>query len=642
MLAALSDEGLDAEECLAGAADVLVVEAGSVLFRHPLLRATTWQRASRSERLSAHAGLAAVLPDGAARTWHRAEAAAGPDGALAADLALVAESDRDRTGFAAASRAMERAAQLAPDAARRHDWLAVATEDALLAGDTARARRLASTVLASEAGPAARARVLLALGLLEQAHGTLLASRDLFERVALVAQGRLLMRALTEVFTSCHLLDDTPGMVAAAERAVAAAESGDPEQEMLAACLEGASLVVQGRPDLGFPVLHRAIELLEAEPSLRDDPRHLPVSALIPRFLMDPSAALPYAERRIARAREVGALGALAVTLPVFAMGLAWMGDHVRAHAWAGEAVELLEALDLRGDVGTASEVAALEDAHRGRHDEAGRHLDRVRRIVASNGFDARPPHLARVEATCALCAGDLETVVELLEDQIDRFDGVGAFLEPLGVTPDLVEAYLGLGREDDARALVTRFRSAQADPPLPQVAAMVARCEALISSDVGTAVEHFERALELHDHRTDRLDAARTRLMLGMRLRRAGRRVDARVHLEAARREFSAMDLTLWAQRARAELAATGERVPVREGTGEPLTSQETRVALLVARGQTNREVAAALFLSPKTVEHHLGAVLRKRGLRSRTELAHSLAADALGAHPASEAGVT
>ena len=104
---------------------------------------------------------------------------------------------------------------------------------------------------------------------------------------------------------------------------------------------------------------------------------------------------------------------------------------------------------------------------------------------------------------------------------------------------------------------------------------------------------------------------------------------MDARMQLEAARREFVAMDLTFWAERAAQELAGTGERVHARDATREPLTSQETRVALLVAQGLKNREVAAALFLSPKTVEHHLGAVLRKRGLRSRTELARALAVD-------------
>lgn len=91
-------------------------------------------------------------------------------------------------------------------------------------------------------------------------------------------------------------------------------------------------------------------------------------------------------------------------------------------------------------------------------------------------------------------------------------------------------------------------------------------------------------------------------------------------------------MDLTLWAQRATDELAGTGERARQRDGSAEPLTSQETRVALLVAQGMTNREVAAALFLSPKTVEHHLGAVLRKRGLRSRTELARAVAGQPAG----------
>jgi DNA-binding CsgD family transcriptional regulator len=625
VLAALAAEGLDAEKCLAGATDVLALEGTTLAFRHPLLRTATWQRASWSERLSAHARLAQVLPHGTARTWQRAHAAIGPESGLAADLAAVAEADRTRQGFAAASRAMERAARLAPEPDQRHTWLAVATDDALLAGDTARARRLASEVLASDAGPASKAQVLLALGLLEQAHGTLVASRDLLERASQAAEGRLLVRTLAELLGTCHLLDDTDGMVSAAYRAAAAADPHDPEQAMLAAYAEGAALVVQGRPDLGFALLRRAIELLETRPSLRDDPRHLVVSALIPRYLMDPRSALPYAERRIARAREAGALGALAMALSVYAMGLAWMGDHVRAHAWAGEAVELLESLDLRVDVGTASEVAALEDAYRGRHEEAQRHLERARRVVAANGFDPMPPHLARVVATCALCAGDLETVTEVLEDQIARFEGVGAFLEPLGVAPDLVEAYLVLGRDTDARELTARFRAAQPDPALPQVAAMVARCEGLVATDPAVAVALLERAVALHPPGADRLQSARTRLLLGMRLRRAGRRVDARAHLDAARREFTAMDLTLWVERARAELVATGERPRARTGSAEPLTSQETRVALLVARGLTNREVAAALFLSPKTVEHHLGAVLRKRGLRSRTELARA-----------------
>jgi DNA-binding NarL/FixJ family response regulator len=207
----------------------------------------------------------------------------------------------------------------------------------------------------------------------------------------------------------------------------------------------------------------------------------------------------------------------------------------------------------------------------------------------------------------------------------------VGRALEPLGVAPDLVEAYLGLGRDADARDLAARFAAAQAPRPWPHVAAMVARCQALVADDPDEAVAAFDRSLTLHAAGVDRLEAARTRLLYGMRLRRAGRRVAAREQLHAARRDFLAMDLTVWAQRAADELAGTGERA-VRSRAGsirQALTSQETRVALLVAQGMTNREVAASLFLSPKTVEHHLGAVLRKRGLRSRTELAVAMAGE-------------
>ena len=629
VVAALAAEGLDSARCLAESGEVLVAQGGVLTFRHPMLRSATWERAPVSERLSAHGSLAAVIPDRAARAWHRAEATAGHDAALADELAAVADVDRSRRGYAAASRAMERAARLTPDPMLRGDWLAAATEDAYVAGDADRARRLAAEVIGSDVSAEPRARVLLALGLLEWSHGPFARARELFEQAAGLATGRLLVRTLCELFHTCHLLDDTEGMTAAADRASVVADRNDPEQAMLAAYLSGAARVNEGRPDLGVPLVHKAIELLESDPVLRDDPRHLMVSLLCARWLMDPISAEDYAERRINRAREAGALGVLAVALPLFSAGLAWMGDHVRAHAFVGEAVELLEALDIAGDPGAAYEAAAIESACRGLHDDARRLLDRARINVVINGFDPMPPHLARAVALCALCRGDLTEVVDVLEDQVVRFNGVGDYLEPLGVAPLLVEAYLGLGRDGDARELTARFAAAQPDQPIPAVAAMVARCQGLVATDLDDASRAFERSLASHEAQPDRLEVARTRLLHGMRLRRGGRRVDARTQLEAARREFVAMDLTFWAERAAHELAGTGERVHTRGATREPLTSQETRVALLVAQGLKNREVAAALFLSPKTVEHHLGAVLRKRGLRSRTELARALAVD-------------
>lgn len=629
VLQAVAAEGHDPEACLAGAAGLMAVDAGTLSFRHPLIRSATWERATAAERRSAHQSLARVVQDGAARTWHRAEATPGYDEALADELAAVAEVGRSRLGFAAAAAAMERAARLTADPGRRHEWLAAATEDAYVAGDSGLARRLAGEVLGADAAAEARARVLVALGLLEQHYGTLANSRERLKRAAELATGRLLMRALYELTHVCHALDDLSGVVAAADRAAMVADRGDPEQAMLADYLPGAARVIEGRPDVGAPLLKQAVELLESDPGLRDDPRHLAVSLFCAFWLRDSVVAVGYAERRIDRARELGALGVLAFGLSVYSGGLAWAGYHVRAYAVAGEAVELFDTLGYAADPGVACEVLAVEQAARGMHEDAERMLARARRFASIHDFDPMPPHLGRAVAFCAFCRGDLDQVVRILEDQIARFGGVGVLLEPLGVAPLLIESYLGLGRDEDGRRLAQRFAAAQADPEQPYVAAMIARCHALVASDLDEAIAAFDRSLGFHALLPDSFETARTRLLYGMRLRRDGRRVDARELLEAARDAFLAQDLTLWAERAAQELAGTGQRARSRSTTQEPLTSQETRVALLVAQGLTNREVAAALFLSPKTVEHHVGAVLRKRGLRSRTELARALAVD-------------
>jgi DNA-binding NarL/FixJ family response regulator len=179
------------------------------------------------------------------------------------------------------------------------------------------------------------------------------------------------------------------------------------------------------------------------------------------------------------------------------------------------------------------------------------------------------------------------------------------------GVAPDLVEAYLGLGRTTDAADLAERYAAVTPQPDPPPTAALVARCRGLTVAGDEAAVEAFQAALAAHAQAPDAFEAARTRLLYGARLRRAGRRVAAREQLRVALDAFTAMDLTAWAQRAADELAATGATArPRRPLASEPLTSQETRVALLVARGLPNREIAAALFLSPKTVEHHLASV--------------------------------
>jgi DNA-binding CsgD family transcriptional regulator len=154
----------------------------------------------------------------------------------------------------------------------------------------------------------------------------------------------------------------------------------------------------------------------------------------------------------------------------------------------------------------------------------------------------------------------------------------------------------------------------------------LLERCRGLATRDPDQARQHLELALSVQSGQPDPFETARTRLLLGSRLRRECQRVVARPQLESAASAFEGMGLRLWADEAAAELRATGARTgPRTGGSSAALTAQEHRVALLVAEGRSNKEVAAALFLSPRTVERHLGNVFRKRGVRTRAELVRS-----------------
>jgi DNA-binding CsgD family transcriptional regulator len=194
---------------------------------------------------------------------------------------------------------------------------------------------------------------------------------------------------------------------------------------------------------------------------------------------------------------------------------------------------------------------------------------------------------------------------------------------EPLRFAPDYLEALLGLGRLDEVRKALVRFleRAERSDRPMSRAAAY--RCGGLLAAaegDFATAAASFERALEQHGRIVAPFERARTLLAYGGTLRRAQRKRDARELLDSALAEFDALGAPIWAQRTRDELARIGGRAPT---TGNELTATERKVADLVAQGLPNREVAAALFITPKTVEFHLRNMFRKLGVRSRTELA-------------------
>ena len=199
---------------------------------------------------------------------------------------------------------------------------------------------------------------------------------------------------------------------------------------------------------------------------------------------------------------------------------------------------------------------------------------------------------------------------------------------------PDLIEVLWRLGQADEVPARIDEL-ARQADRPLHSwTQAVVERLRGLMASDDDVDA-HFARALELHAQTRQPFETARTQLLHGERLRRAKRRADARAPLSAALAVFERLGADPWAERTRAELRATGGPT----GSAAPaiatdeLTAQELQIALQVAQGRTNREVAAALFLSAKTIEYHLGSIYRKLGIRRRGELARAPASTRLTA---------
>ena len=632
LVAAIGQSGGDAAAALDDAEQrgILIRDGPGLRFRHPLLRTAAVRRATPAERRSAHRALAAALSGDAARSvraWHLAEAALGPDNELADDLVEIAEQSRIRNGYAQSSVVIERAALLTSHPELASERLAVALGDAFMAGDVKRTRALAARVLDSPASPRTRAQALFNLGMLEQYAGSVPRAAELLAAAADMSDGKLRVWALAELCTVQFRLNDLVGIGATASRLAAVAADTDPEQRLLSCFTSGVALSLGGDPETGG-VLLAEVERLVTSPPLNDDPRMLTYLAITASFLGHVRWAVTQGQPRVDQARSRGAVGILVPVLSLIAAGRAWIGDHAGAFADAGEAAELGEQLGYAADTAVAVEMLAWQSAARGRHEEAKLALARARALTDRAGTTSVHAHHAITAAFCALSRGAPAEAAALLEERIVADGGVGSLGEPLGVAPLLVEAYVALDRKEDAAALAARYAAETPKPTTSQTQALVARCRALAAEDEETATKAFEAALAAHTDDTDVFEAARTRMLYGEMLRRAGLRIAARIQLRAALDAFTAMDLTAWARRATGELAATGATARSRRLlTSEPLTSQETRVAILVARGLSNREVAAALFLSPKTIEHHLGSVFRKRGFRSRTELARALA---------------
>jgi DNA-binding CsgD family transcriptional regulator len=623
-LSVLARAGLQVED-LAGAeqAGLVRLAGGFAEFRHPLARSAVYGEAAPHERRAAHRALAGALPDRDAdrRAWHLASAATGPDRSASAALEQAAQRARERTAYSVASAAYERAARLDDDDARRGRLLYEAAESAWLGGEAERARALLdeSSLLAPDP------RIDSVRGAIASRRGPVMEGYALLVSAAERAEPDQAVLMLAEAADACFYSGATAEMLAAADRAAALVDAGADggRAGFYAAAARGAARVVAGLD--GADDLRRAMALFESG-GFEDDPRTLAWAAIAPIFLRQADTGRGLMDHAIATAREHAAVGALPRLLNRLAR------DEAMTDRWPDAEADFHETIRLSRETGQRTELAAALaglawlEARQGREDECSAHAAESRALCVDLG-------VGFYELWTYTALGELELGLGRPAAAVAHFEAHEARARELGfddvdmsTEPELVDAYLRLGRADDAAAVAAQHDERARAKALPWALARAARCRGMLAG--ADFEEHFAEALRAHAETPDVFETARTRLAYGAGLRRARRRVHAREELRAALAAFDRLGPSPWGEAARVELAATGETARRRDpSTLGELTPQELQIALLLGEGRTTREAAAALFLSPKTIEYHLRSIYRKLELNSRAALADAVA---------------
>ncbi|MGW5647749.1 ATP-binding protein [Saccharopolyspora sp. NPDC003752] len=596
-------------------AGLLRVTGQRLGFRHPLVRAAVYQGAPLDQRLRAHRSLADAVAEPDRRAWHLASAATGPDARVSAELARTAKLAAARKGYAAAAAAFERAAQLAEDSDESTLLLAGAAEAALEAGQLSRARALAERVLPQVGAPDARLALVRAhataaagLGLLHEAQGLQLAE---VTRLTETDPRQAVAMMLDALHTTWFSADPELTTTAAAQLDRLHLPDDDPAWPVLQ-LQRWLSALAMGADTERLPELAKVIAQVGESPAR--DARDLLMTCGIALMGGLDRQALELAARVSADARAQGRAGIMPSALYYMAVSQTFLGHHRSAMTSAAEALDIAEATGQHHWASHAAGAQAYLLAIRGAQDDCRRLAGRALEYEGGGVHRARWA-LGLLELGCGRAQ-------EALDELMVLFDGTAQHQLPAEHSlPDLVEAAVRLGRHQLAAEALARFERVARRAAEPAVEALLHRCRALLSP-----AEHtFTRALELHERDSRGFEHARTRLLHGEWLRRSRRKTEAREQLSAALEIFDQIDARPWAERAHGELTAGGAATTARRGPGvlALLTPQELQIVRLAAQGLSNRDIAAQLFLSPRTVGHHLYRAYPKLGVGSRRELA-------------------
>jgi DNA-binding CsgD family transcriptional regulator len=611
-------------------ADAIHVEGSSIGFTHPLVAAAVQASVGAHLRRHTHRLLADVVAAPEERAWHLALASEVPDAEIARNLEQAGEAAAARGAPSTAAGLLEHSWRLTPPGAgEANERCVAAARFHFRAGDARRAEELLQQALHEASPGVARARVLHELADVEQDTRGVRQGTDRYYAALREAEDAPALQASIhrELASILRFTRDVETAREHAEAAVALArEAGD--RRSLADALAFAALLQFNAGEPGSLALaEHAVALVDGVLTPTYRAGHVLAHHLVwsGRF----ADARPGLEEL---QRELSARGDVSV------MDVLWYLAHVelRAGNWgqASEHTEALHALVLQSGREAEEWIAlwpkALVAAHLGDLDASAAMSERGLALAEASGARMGVVIHQGVLGFVELSRGKPRQACTHLAAAHDTFATLG-IREP-GMTfvisglPDAIEALATVGAQAQAQALLEPWekRARSLDRPWPLSVAL--RCRGLVlaaQNDLASALGAVEESLAEHERAEDPFQLARTQLAAGALQRRAKQRRAARESLEGAQRLFAELGAPTWTDRASVELGRIGGRRP----SSGALTVTERRLAELVAEGRSNKEIAAALFVTPKTVGTMLSRIYAKRGVHSRTELAHVLA---------------
>jgi DNA-binding CsgD family transcriptional regulator len=598
-----------------------------VRFLHPLVRSAVYRAASPEDRRTAHRALAEATDgeiDPDRRAWHRAQAAPGPDEEVAEELERSAGRAQPRGGLAAAAAFLVRATELTPDLGRRAERALVAAQAKYEAGEPDAAPRLLVAAQAAPLDELQRARVDLlraqvaALRRGSDAPPLLLEAARRLEPLDVRLAREAYLELLSAALFAAPLADDG-GVLEAAQAARAAPRPpGAPRAADL--LLDGLAVLITDGYDAGTPILRRALRAFQGEDTPNEEGiRWLCLACRTAMDVWDDESWQALSARFVDVVRDVGALAVLPGALSSRTGVLVLAGELAAAEAL----VEELATVTMATGSQPAPYAALGLAAFRGREGEASELIEAGMREVARRGEGRGVTFMQWAPAG--------------LKNGLGRFVPAPAAAEeasahphdPTRALPELIEAAARSGMPERAAGAMRRLSEATRAGGTDWGLGIEACSRALLSE--GDAAEALYReAIQRLGRTRVRVALARAHLVYGEWLRRQNRRRDAREQLRTAQRMLTAMGAEGFAQRAARELVATGETARKRTiETSSQLTGREAQIARLARDGLSNMEIAARLFLSPRTVEYHLTKIFAKLDISSRMQLESALPPD-------------